>query len=427
MTKPTLPFVCVSKAYSTAGKRQPLEGIRNLARIAHQHRVPVTWIIHDSAARDLRSELAEWHREFGDEVALALMHLPPEAEAYRRRRASLREACPWSRVDVAGIGGGKSARMLSALEGAGFRGLWGYCWEQIYVDGITDYGQPPGMFRASMRSYKMPSQDGAGIVAIEWISRDLNKAFWTTNPVHFSVESDAFLVMGDWDWETSLRYFHHVLGQYHRNARAGQLIPFVFQEEAEQLAPGFINNTYDKVCGRMLEWIDAGFSQLERKQFDFTTLPRLVERFCAKDGRQAQLVRARDRAFPRLHQANRPVFGAELCFPEVAHFTDSKRYATFLTGNPSPIRLIRYDRQQNVDIQTPLRPEPILPSLVELHRTESGWKARIDSIEDCPFALALSFKSNGVVPARCVAMEDLLVWHVNVKAGSQWYQLHHER
>lgn len=420
---PTLPFACVSKAYSTAGKRQPLEGILNLARIVHKHRVPVTWVLHDSAARDLRSELAEWHRTFGDEVAMALVHLPPEAEAYRRRRASLREACPWSSVDVAGIGGGKSARMLGELEQAGLRGLWGYCWEQIYVDGITDYGQPPGMFRASPLSYKMPSQDGEGIVAIEWISRDLNKAFWTTNPVHFSVESDAFLVMGDWDWETTLSYFEHVLAQYRRNAAAGQPVPFIFQEEAEQLAPGLVNETYDTACGRMLEWIDTVFSRVDRTGLVFSTLPGLVEQFGAGRDAKAQLVRARDQAFPPLRQANRPVFGAELCFPQVAHFTDRKRYATFITGNPAPVRLIRYDRQQDVDIRTPLWPEPRIPSLIELHRSGSGWDARLHANEDSPFALALPCEPVSRPPPHGAAVEDLFVWPLDVKPGDHWYRL----
>lgn len=416
--KPQLtPFACVSKAYSTNASRQPVAGIVNLARVAHKHRVPVTWILTESAARDLRSELAEWHREFGDEVAVALVHLEQNADAYRRRREKIQECCSWSKVEIAGIGGGKSTQMLAALQQTGFRGLWGYCWEQIYVDGITDFGQPPGMFRASKKSYKMPSSDDDGIIAIEWISRDLNKAFWTSNPVHFSVESDAFLVMGDWPWDVTLEYYDHVLAEYQRNARAGHPIPLIFQEEAEQLAPGLVNETYDAVYAKMLEWLDAAFARTPRDGVEFTTMPALVDQFTAKP----QLVRARDKAFPSLRKERRPIFGAEFCFPEVAHYSDARRYATFITGNPSPIRLIRYDRQQAVDVKTPLLPESRMPRLLELHRTPTGWRARVQSEETCPFALALP---NHERESRvgCVANGDVLVWPLDADAGVHWYE-----
>jgi len=417
------PFACVSKAYHTKNDREPVAGIRNLARVAHARGIPVTWILTERACELLGDELAGWHRDFGDEVAAALVRLPVDAGAYRRRRDAIRTACPWSRVAVAGGGGGKSGRVLAALEEAGFEGLWGYCWEQVYVDGISDYGQPPGMFIASKSCYKMPSPDGRGLVAVEWLSRDLNKAFWTANPVNYACEPDAMVVMGDWDGAFSQRYVEHLLETYVRNAAAGQAIPFIFQEESAQLMHGMINERYDLAWERILAWIDEFLGRIDRASLRFATLPGLVEEFRAGP-RSAQLVRARDMRCPPLRRDGRPVWGAEWEFPEVAHYSDARRFCTFVVGNPAPVRLIRYDRQEEVGIGDALVPEPDLPRLLELHRSADGWRARVRSGSAMPYAVALDVRPETRLPAEVCVNGDVAVWPFEVKEGEHEYELH---
>jgi hypothetical protein len=424
------PFACVSKAYHSKNDgREPLDGVRNLARVAHASRVPVTWIITEQAAVILARELEQWHVEFGDEVAAGLVRLPVDTEAYAERREAIRKACPWSEVTVAGIGGGKSGKMLTALEAAGFEGLWGYCWEQVYEDGISDYGQPPGLFAASPHSYKMPSPDGRGITAIEWLSRDLNKAFWTANPINYAAEPDALLLFGDWGRETSLKYMQHLLAEYARNAAAGHPIPFIFQEEAAQLMHGMIDANYDRLWSDLLAFAQDCFSMLDQQTFQVTTLPALVKEFRATP-RSAQLLRAGDQRYPSLRRPDRGnfgIWGAEWVFPEVAHYSDARRYCTFAVGNPAPVRLIRYDRQQEISVAEALIPETNLPRLIELHRSERGCRARIRSASAMPYALALEMTSPGPAPEGCAVNGDLAVWPVEVLAGEHWYEMggHH--
>ena len=416
------PFACVSKAYHTKDEREPIDGIRNLAGVAHKHGFPVTWVVTETACEMLADELEGWHREYGDDIAMALVRLPMKADAFSQRRADMRRACPWSSVSVAGGGGGKSARLIEVLEAAGFEGLWGYCWEQVYVDGISDYGQPPGVFMASTSSYKMPSPDASGVVAVEWLSRDLNKAFWTANPVNHACEPDAMVVMGDWDRDFSLGYVEHLLDEYARNATAGQPIPFIFQEEAEQLMHGMINERYDLAWERILEWIDAFLGRVNLARLDLTTAPRLVETFRAAP-RHAQLVRARDLRCLKLKRDGRPVWGAEWEFPEVAHYSDARRFCTFVVGNPAPIRVIRYDTQNEVSVSDALTPEPKLPRLLGLDFSEGRWRARIRSHAVMPYAVALDVRADATLPPTVEMNEDLAVWPIDVREGEHVYDL----
>ncbi len=422
-----LPFAIVSKAYSGSSNPsdRPKEGMRRLAGLAHSHGMPVTWIVDPMTAELMAEELAEWHGGFGDDIAMSLAGLPTEAEAFRLQREKLRKLCPWSEVTVSGQGGGKSEQMLRALEEAGIEGHWGYCWEQTYVDHITDYGHSPGLFFASPRSYKMPRPGGGGVVAIEWLSRDLNKAFWTGNPVHFAGEPDAFKVMGSWPDKESLGYFDHLVNQYLCNARAGQVIPFIFQEESEQLS-GMLGGRYASAWEGMMAWMEKALPPLaSNPEIEFTTLGRLAARMRAGEWPWPRLYRAKDRRGMILDDPRTSVrvYGAALEFPEVLHHCSEALFATFVAGNPAPVRLIRYDRQQPCDVSTPLEGEPLLPKLHSLHRSATGWQARLSSQVNTPYAICITLEPGEDMPVGFTGNEDSFIWEFQALAGTHEYTL----
>jgi len=404
-----------------------VDGVRHLAEAAHALNLPVTWIMEPAGVRALQGELAQWHARYGDELAMALTGLAVDVPSYRRRREELRQLCPWSEVIVSGQGGGKSEEMVEALEAAGICGHWGYCWEQTYVDGITDYGHSPGLFYISKKSYKMPRPGGGGVVAVEWLSRDLNKAFWTGNPVHFAGEPDAFKVMGDWSDEESIRYFLHVVGQYARNARAGQPLPFVFQEEAEQLMER-LRGVYAGMWPKLIDWISAALGQVvKRGGVRFTTLPEVVSEFVRQGGEvKGRLYRAADEKF---HVLNDPrfsphlrVYGAAFRFPEVLHYCSSNLFATFRQGSPGPVRLIRYDRQQACDVSTPLEGVTELPVIESLQWSEQRWRAEISSREEMPYALCLPMRDGRRIPEDVPVNEDMWAWELRIQKGTHYYE-----
>lgn len=422
----SLPFCVVSKAYSPPEQEPPVEGVRHLAETVHDFRQPVTWIMEPRGVRALRSELTAWHQEFGDDLAMSLVGLPVSAKAYSQRRDELRALCPWAEVTVSGQGGGKSEAVFAALEEAGIRGHWGYCWEQTYVDGITDYGHLPGLFYVSPQSYKMPRPGGGGIVGVEWLSRDLNKAFWTGNPVHFSGEPDVFKVMGDWSDEESLRYFRHLVEQYARNARTGQTLPFIFQEEAEQLMDR-LGGVYVGAWPKMIGWIRSALRLvIDKDNVEFTTLSAIVSAFAAEKTMRAKLYRAADQKFSVLNDPRfKPhlrIYGAAFQFPEVLHYCSSTLFATFRQGSPAPIRLIRYDRQQPCDVSTPLEGEVELPVLGAMERSGSRWRIEVTSHEEMPYAVCLPLQPGEMPPEGHPANEGTWAWEFQVKPGTHRYE-----
>ena len=140
-----------------------LEGMRLLAKTAHKHRIPITWAIDTKSAPVVAKLITEWHTENGDVPLLTLDTKPMwEANWEAQREANpssrteamavhlvtmreklpeyitkewekIKRALPWAEPSVAGTAF-KNDVLLRALEQAGFRGLWGYHWNQQDTD-----------------------------------------------------------------------------------------------------------------------------------------------------------------------------------------------------------------------------------------------------------------------------------------------------
>ena len=140
-----------------------LEGIRLLAEIAHKHGISITWAVDTKSAPIVAKLLTTWHTENGDAPLLMLDIRPiwetnwetereanpgASTEAMASHLVTMREklpeyiikererltrAMPWAEFNVAGAVF-KNDVFLRALEQTGFRGLWGYHWNQQNVD-----------------------------------------------------------------------------------------------------------------------------------------------------------------------------------------------------------------------------------------------------------------------------------------------------
>ena len=154
-----------------AGDRERLrEGMRLLAEIAHKHGIPITWAVDTQSASAIAKLLTTWHTENGD-VPLLMLDIRPiwetnweaereanpgaSTEAMASHLVTMREklpayiikererlirTMPWAELNVAGAVF-KNDVFLRALEETGFRGLWGYHWNQQDV-GDTDPDVP---------------------------------------------------------------------------------------------------------------------------------------------------------------------------------------------------------------------------------------------------------------------------------------------
>ncbi len=136
-----------------------LEGVRLLAEIAHKHSIPITWAVDIKSAPVVAKVFETWHTENGD-TPLLMLDIKPiwETNWERERNANpgasteamathlvkmrerlpeyitkecekLKRAMPWAVLNIAGAIY-KNDVFLRALEQTGFRGLWGYHWNQ---------------------------------------------------------------------------------------------------------------------------------------------------------------------------------------------------------------------------------------------------------------------------------------------------------
>lgn len=157
-----LSYGLVSTAIAEDRERL-LEGMRLLAEIAHKHGIPITWAVDTKSVPVVAKLLSTWHTEDGDAPLLMLdirqiwetnwerernanpgasteamaSHLVTMREKLPeyiiRERERLTRALPWAEMNTAGAVF-KNDTFLRALEQAGFRGLWGYHWNQKSVD-----------------------------------------------------------------------------------------------------------------------------------------------------------------------------------------------------------------------------------------------------------------------------------------------------
>ena len=142
-----------------------LEGIRLLAEIAHKHGIPITWAVDTKSASVVAKLLTTWHTENGD-APLLMLDIRPSWEAnwesernanpgasteamashlvtmreklpeyIIKERERLTRTMPWAELNVAGAVF-KNDVFLRALEQTGFRGLWGYHWNQQNIDDV---------------------------------------------------------------------------------------------------------------------------------------------------------------------------------------------------------------------------------------------------------------------------------------------------
>lgn len=144
-----------------------LEGIRLLAETAHKHSIPITWAIDTQSAPVVAKLLTTLHTDFekcGGDAPLLILDVKPiwdtnweeernanpgaSTEAMATHLVKMREqlpvyitkeseklkrAMPWATLNIAGAIF-KNDVFLRALEQTGFRGLWGYHWNQQDID-----------------------------------------------------------------------------------------------------------------------------------------------------------------------------------------------------------------------------------------------------------------------------------------------------
>lgn len=193
--------------------RQALrEGMQQLATIAHKYNIPITWAINADFVQFLANDLTEWHHEYRDEPLLMLditsiwkkgwysiteetdsgtendredinaLYETASSNTIAEHLVKMRETVPrfiraeWKKFEqpldwtVPNIAGAewKNQILVQALEQEGFRGLWGYRWEERDSIAEVDRGCPFGYFYPSTEQHNFSTPAAGSIAGIPY-------------------------------------------------------------------------------------------------------------------------------------------------------------------------------------------------------------------------------------------------------------------
>ena len=240
-----LIYTFASLAARTAQGRTCLDGMHALAEIMHPRGVPVTWIVSPESAAIAAETLTAWHDTHGDEVAVELPVLEgtySEKEQFLKgRRAKVRQALPWAEATIAG-NVHCDPDIVKLLDAAGFEGVWGFCWEQIEVDDITDRGCPWGFFYMDPADRLKPAAQRS-VVAVPWLSHDLLKTYHCGNAPVYTNDPNDVARASICAWEDTA-YWDAFADNYHRNIRYNDAVFLLQHQEAHEMECNERNRCY---------------------------------------------------------------------------------------------------------------------------------------------------------------------------------------
>ena len=234
----------------------------------------------------------------------------------------VRRLLPWASAN--GVGYTALDPRRAAEEG--FEWIWGYCWNQVVVDGITDRGCPWGFFYVSPKSYKCPNPEEGGIVGLEWVARDLCNALHSGNPCIFSFDPDDVLGAGLCN-ANDISYWERLFDLYVANCYWNDHIFFVLHQEGHEM--DWL--VFPHLCSRpltmeRLKMLDKFLAHAKGRGVTFATIPEAVK------------------VYKRLHKFTAPSF---MLFDDVAPpvFSSGRGYPAVRKTGPYPRTFLYYDRE----------------------------------------------------------------------------------
>jgi hypothetical protein len=199
------------------------DAMQRMAEVVHAEGIPVNWQLGWETAQAQQSVLTRFHESFGDEIVVHGEH-PDFAE--------WRALFPWARIAIAGVARFSSSGELRRRAESGIEGEWGFCDQQIGVDGITHWGCPWGLFYLSENTGFTPAQGGGRIVGIPWTMRDLHKVFHTGQAINFGFDPVEMVRSRNLDWGANITYFQNNFDELLANTPWNRRVYCCLHEEA---------------------------------------------------------------------------------------------------------------------------------------------------------------------------------------------------
>ena len=386
-------FVYMFASYATRheGDVTCLKGMRLLADTLHPHGVKITWIVSPESARIAAETLTRWHEAHDDAVAVHAPALSGTLEDKKAQMAAARsaiaQALPWATLTVA-ASGHQDPDIAAVLEDLGFDGIWGFCWEQIDIDQITDRGCPWGFYYMDRQERLRPAQ-GPGPIGMEWTARDLLKSFHSGNPCLYSTDPNDVGRGGLCSWE-QIDYWKRMAGNYLRNCRYNDHVFFLQHQEAHEMerAPSWQCYTEEDIreAAAMLD----EFARHIKGSARMMNLPEAARLYRERYSHTAS-------SYMLWDDSPTPPYNADYAWgtprgpwPKTFLYYDRGAQMMFIDGKVEPICIRNYARSYRYG---EFFAQPVIPRARLIHNIQYNWsrdiKIRVDSPEAMPFGLAL--------------------------------------
>jgi len=334
------------------GKGIAIDGIERTAAIAHKHGIPVTWIVNAASSQVLADRIRLWHDQYGDDVILQTPFYADESETSRERLKEslehgwrvLQETFPWATTKIVARGRIYN-EFLEVAEELGFHGVWGYCWEQTWWDGITHKGIPWGSWYIDGSRFKAPHPGKGKLVASEWTARDLHATYHSGSPCVYSTDPNDVLRAGLCTGE-DIAYWKKLFHGYLDNTDHNEQVYFLQQQESHEMEYtdrfAVYPASHVEECAGML---DLFFDYITQYPIMLTTLPLAIEGYHKKnETTAASYMLTRDTIHrPAVNEYTMTLGGtASGPWPDTFQYYDHECQMAFVEGACTPDRLRNY-------------------------------------------------------------------------------------
>lgn len=385
-----LIYTFTSLACRHSNGRTCTAGMRLLAETLHPFGVPITWIVSAESAAIAAKEINRWHETHGDDVALG----PPvlagsrdeKERALKECRDRVREALPWAELTILGEGH-TDPDVVAVAEKAGFEGIWGFCWEQIEVDQITDRGCPWGLYYCDPNERLRPAP-GTGVVGCEWTAHDLLKTLHSAAPWLYSLDPNDVARGGLCSWK-DIDYWKTIADQYERNTRYNEHVFLQQHQEAHEMERGeWLCYTEEDI--REAAVMLAAFVKYLQGKARFMTLADAVGLYRGRYSETAPSYMLWEDVPTRRYNLNYAWSTPHGPWPKTFLYCDRGAQMAFIDGKVEPVLLRNYARPWK---SGEYFAEPVIPRTRLVRDTRFTWSREleigVDSPADMPYGLAL--------------------------------------
>ena len=382
----TLIYLFASLAARTHNGTTCITGMRRLAATLHPHGVKITWLVSAESARLAAPDLSAWHETHGDDVAVMFPEqvqgsYDAKKAALEQERKGIQEALPWASCSIC-ASGHQEPQITRMLEELGFDGIWGFCWEQIDVDQITDRGCPWGFYYMDRDQRLRPARE-TGPIAMEWTARDLLKSFHSGNPCLYSTDPNDVARGGICSWE-NIDYWKAVADNYLRNTRYNDQVFLLQHQEAHETerAEGWACYTEEDIR-ESLVMLDAFVRHLKDKA-QMMTLSEAAALYRQQHSHTASSYMLwEDAPVPRPNPdyAWNTSWGP---WPKTFLHYDRGAQMMFVQGRVEPVCIRNYARPYAYGEYFA---EPAIPRTRLLYNTRHAWSREIGLQVNCPNAM----------------------------------------